>query len=449
MASIDLNSDLGESFGVWQLGDDEAMLERRHERQRGLRVPRRRPVDAAAVCAEAVANQVSIGAQVSYPDLARLRPAVHRHRPARAARRRALPTRCARRLRPGRRGRGRLRQAARRAVPRDHRRLRPRPRPSSPRPPSTTRRWPCSAPRARACCGPPRPPGWNRSPRRSPTGPTCATAGSCPRSEPGAVVADPAEVAARAVRLAIEHEVVRRRRHGRHRSPARSLCVHGDTPGAVELARAVRDALDAAGVGAAPVHGVTPRLLPYGPRGVARRAAPSTTSSATPPPSARRADPDVAEVVPAARTVLVRLRRRRRPRRGRRRGWPRSSRGRRSPTEPATRRRDPGDLRRRRPRRRRRGLRADDRRGRRTATGRPTTACAFCGFAPGFAYLTGLDPALHLPRRATPRTRVPAGVVAIAAEYTRRVPVAVARRVAPARHAPTRRCGTPTATRRR
>ena len=46
-----------------------------------------------------------------------------------------------------------------------------------------------------------------------------------------------------------------------------------------------------------------------------------------------------------------------------------------------------------------------------------TYRCAFCGFAPGFAYLIGLDPALHLPRRATPRTRVPAGSVAIAAEY--------------------------------
>jgi KipI family sensor histidine kinase inhibitor len=36
------------------------------------------------------------------------------------------------------------------------------------------------------------------------------------------------------------------------------------------------------------------------------------------------------------------------------------------------------------------------------------------GFAPGFAYLDGLDPALELPRRATPRERVPAGSVAIA-----------------------------------
>lgn len=42
---------------------------------------------------------------------------------------------------------------------------------------------------------------------------------------------------------------------------------------------------------------------------------------------------------------------------------------------------------------------------------------AFCGFAPGFGYLTGLPDGLHLPRRGTPRTNVPAGAVAIAAGY--------------------------------
>jgi len=47
-----------------------------------------------------------------------------------------------------------------------------------------------------------------------------------------------------------------------------------------------------------------------------------------------------------------------------------------------------------------------------------TYRVAFCGFAPGFGYLTGLPERLHLPRRSTPRTRVPAGSVAIAAEYT-------------------------------
>ncbi|MEV0145933.1 MULTISPECIES: allophanate hydrolase subunit 1 [unclassified Nonomuraea] len=40
------------------------------------------------------------------------------------------------------------------------------------------------------------------------------------------------------------------------------------------------------------------------------------------------------------------------------------------------------------------------------------------GFAPGFAYLTGLDPALHLPRLGTPRTSVPAGSVAVAGPYS-------------------------------
>jgi KipI family sensor histidine kinase inhibitor len=42
----------------------------------------------------------------------------------------------------------------------------------------------------------------------------------------------------------------------------------------------------------------------------------------------------------------------------------------------------------------------------------------FLGFAPGFAYLGGLPPALATPRRRTPRERVPAGSVAIAAEHT-------------------------------
>jgi KipI family sensor histidine kinase inhibitor len=43
---------------------------------------------------------------------------------------------------------------------------------------------------------------------------------------------------------------------------------------------------------------------------------------------------------------------------------------------------------------------------------------AFCGFAPGFGYLVGGDPALRVPRRDTPRSRVPAGSVALAGEYT-------------------------------
>jgi KipI family sensor histidine kinase inhibitor len=43
---------------------------------------------------------------------------------------------------------------------------------------------------------------------------------------------------------------------------------------------------------------------------------------------------------------------------------------------------------------------------------------AFCGFAPGFGYLTGLPSHYDVPRRATPRTAVPAGSVALAGPYT-------------------------------
>ncbi|NJQ03505.1 5-oxoprolinase subunit B family protein [Streptomyces zingiberis] len=42
---------------------------------------------------------------------------------------------------------------------------------------------------------------------------------------------------------------------------------------------------------------------------------------------------------------------------------------------------------------------------------------AFCGFAPGFGYLTGLPERYRVPRRPTPRTAVPAGSVALAGRY--------------------------------
>lgn len=43
---------------------------------------------------------------------------------------------------------------------------------------------------------------------------------------------------------------------------------------------------------------------------------------------------------------------------------------------------------------------------------------AFGGFAPGFAYLVGGDPRLHVPRRTSPRTSVPAGSVGLAGEFS-------------------------------
>jgi KipI family sensor histidine kinase inhibitor len=43
---------------------------------------------------------------------------------------------------------------------------------------------------------------------------------------------------------------------------------------------------------------------------------------------------------------------------------------------------------------------------------------AFGGFAPGFAYLVGGDERLNVPRQSDPRTRVPAGSVALAGEFS-------------------------------
>ena len=75
-----------------------------------------------------------------------------------------------------------------------------------------------------------------------------------PRDEPGAVLDDEAAIVARARRLAVDGEVVAV--DGTVlQVAAESLCVHGDTPGAVQLVRAVRSALTAAGVGLAPFVG--------------------------------------------------------------------------------------------------------------------------------------------------------------------------------------------------
>lgn len=54
----------------------------------------------------------------------------------------------------------------------------------------------------------------------------------------------------------------------------------------------------------------------------------------------------------------------------------------------------------------------------------PTYLAAFSGFAPGFVYLVGLDPVLHLPRLSTPRPRIPTGSVAIGGEFTGVYPTA-------------------------
>jgi KipI family sensor histidine kinase inhibitor len=67
------------------------------------------------------------------------------------------------------------------------------------------------------------------------------------------------------------------------------------------------------------------------------------------------------------------------------------------------------------------GLEAEEVVRRHTA---PEYTVAFLGFSPGFPYLVGLDPALQVPRRDTPRTSIPAGSVGLAGNQTGIYPTA-------------------------
>ena len=157
------------------------------------------------------------------------------------------------------------------------------------------------------------------------------------------------------------------------------------------------------------------RLLPYGPLGWLVELDEQTVLGYAESVAAAR-HPDIAELVPAARTVLVRLRV----------GAERATVGdwlATVETQPAAVSAQRGEV--------RIPVVYDGEDLAQVATAcelspeevvaRHSAAdyvCAFCGFAPGFAYLRGLDPTLRLPRRSTPRTRVRAGAVAIADEYS-------------------------------
>src|SRR4051794_39661577 len=68
--AIDLNADLGEGFGVWRLGDDDALLGVVTSANVACGFHAGDPTTMRRVCAGAVATGVAIGAQVSYRDLA-------------------------------------------------------------------------------------------------------------------------------------------------------------------------------------------------------------------------------------------------------------------------------------------------------------------------------------------------------------------------------------------
>ncbi|SCK40896.1 LamB/YcsF family protein [Streptomyces sp. WMMB 322] len=243
---IDLNADLGEGFGRWQLTDDEALLNSVTSANVACGFHAGDPLTMRRVCERAAAEGVRIGAQVSYRDLAGFGrrsmdvPAAELAAEiayqvgaleifARAAGTAvayvkphgALYNRC-------------VRDSAQAAAVADGIRMAGAPLPVLGLPGSELHS-------AAEAVGLPVVDEAFADRGYRPDGTLV------PRGEPGAVLTDPEEVVARSIAIAEGKDVAAV--DGRPlRLPARSLCLHGDTPDAARLARRIRDELTGAGI---------------------------------------------------------------------------------------------------------------------------------------------------------------------------------------------------------
>ena len=247
---IDLNADLGESFGAWRLGDDEALLSIVTSANIACGFHAGDPLTIRRACAGAVARGVSIGAQVSYRDLAgfgrREMDVPPDELAAEVLYQMAALDGIARA------------EGGRISYVKPHGALYHR-----------AARDPVQAGAIAAAIT-----AYDRSlPLLTLPGCAAATVAAAegltviaeafadraydddgmlvPRGRCGAVLTDAAVVAARAVAMATGRKVESAAGLAIRICP-RSLCIHGDTAGAVELARSVRAALEQAGVRVAP-----------------------------------------------------------------------------------------------------------------------------------------------------------------------------------------------------
>ncbi|GLW94524.1 LamB/YcsF family protein [Actinokineospora globicatena] len=246
MTALDLNSDLGEGFGVWRLGDDDALLDVVTSANVACGFHAGDAPTMRAVCAAAAARGVAVGAQVSYRDLAgfgrrfidvepeRLADEVLYQIGALEAFARAAGTRVSY-VKPH----GALynatvhHDAQAKAVVDGVRAFGDLPVLGLPGSRLLAAAGSAGVEEAFADRG------------YTPEGTLV------PRGTPEALLTDTAAVVDRALRLAQVGEIVAV--DGTVLAlPARSLCLHGDTPGAVDHARAVRQALVGAGVDLAP-----------------------------------------------------------------------------------------------------------------------------------------------------------------------------------------------------
>jgi 5-oxoprolinase (ATP-hydrolysing) subunit A len=247
---VDLNADLGESYGAWRLGDDEALLGIVTSANVACGFHAGDPLTIRRTCALAVSRGVTIGAQVSYHDLAGFGRREMTVPPAELEA--ELLYQIAALDGMARAEGGRVRYVK-----------------------------PHGALYNRACRDPVQAGAIVAAVRSYDAGlpvltlPGSATAAAAveaglpvvaeafadraynddgtlvSRSQPGAVLTDAGAVAARVTGLVTQGTL--QSSAGTHlRIAARSICIHGDTPGAVTLAQAVRAGLEQAGVVLAP-----------------------------------------------------------------------------------------------------------------------------------------------------------------------------------------------------
>ncbi|MEV0145932.1 5-oxoprolinase subunit PxpA [Nonomuraea sp. NPDC050733] len=243
---IDLNADLGEGFGIWRLGDDLALLDVVTSANVACGFHAGDPVTIRRTCAAAVDRGVSIGAQVSYRDLAHFGRREMDVEPeelcAEVLYQLAAVDGVARAM-GGRVSYVKPHGALYNRIVRDEVQATAVVDAVADYDPSLPLlTLPGSAVHAVAAAA-----GVSTVTEAFADRAYTPAGALVPRREPGAVVHDVEAVTARAVRMAVEGSVTAVDGSAVP-VPARSICVHGDTPDAVRLARAVRDGLLEAGV---------------------------------------------------------------------------------------------------------------------------------------------------------------------------------------------------------
>ena len=241
MSSIDLNADLAEGFGQWRLGDDDALLEVVTSANVACGFHAGDPSLMRRVCAVAADRGVAIGAQVSYRDLAGFGRRRIDYEPD------ELRDDVLYQI-------GALSAFGRVRYVKPHGALYNTAAVDEGQASAVVAAVVDFAPDLPVLCQP----GSVLARVAGAAGLTVVGEGFAdrgyradgrlvPRSAPGALVHDPAAVAERAVRMAVDGSVVAV--DGTAVSvPVRSICLHGDTRGAVTLARSVRAALAEAGL---------------------------------------------------------------------------------------------------------------------------------------------------------------------------------------------------------